>query len=251
MKDPAFLFYPGDWQGGTMHMTHLEKGCYMDLLMLQFNRGKFTEAQAKHMLQSSFDVAWATIQEKFKCENGLYWNERLYLEKEKRAKFTESRRNNAKRVTDDNASEKHMLKDMDEHTDKRMEDENINSNSIGIGGVGEKPISSPTSIKKPLSERKEDFKQTLVPYVEKYGRDMLNEFFKYWTESNKSETAFRYEGQKFWDLSKRLTTWHKNQKTEKTEFASNSAPAPTAQMQLGRGGITFTPRNHVTNENDI
>jgi len=110
---------------------------------------------------------------------------------------------------------------------------------------------TPPPTKKSLSERKEDFKQTLVPYVEKYGRDMLNEFFKYWTESNKSETAFRYEGQKFWDLSKRLTTWHKNQKTEKTEFASNSAPAPTAQMQLGRGGITFTPRNHVTNENDI
>jgi len=230
-----------------MHMTHLEKGCYMDLLMLQFNRGKFTEAQAKHMLQSSFDVAWPTIQEKFKCENGLYWNERLSLEKDKRAKFTESRRNNAKRITDEVASEKHMLKDMDEHTDKRMENEN--ENRLGIGGVGEKPTPPPT--KKPLSERKEAFKQTLTPHLEKYGRDMLNEFFKYWTESNKSGTSFRYEGQKFWDLPKRLATWHKNQKTDKTEFASNSAPTPTTPMKMGSGKIVFTPRNHAISENDI
>ena len=25
-KDPAFLFYPGDWLGGTMGMTLEEKG---------------------------------------------------------------------------------------------------------------------------------------------------------------------------------------------------------------------------------
>ena len=60
-----------------MHMTHLEKGCYMDLLMLQFNRGKFTEAQAKHMLQSSFDLAWPTIQEKFVCEDGNIFHAKL------------------------------------------------------------------------------------------------------------------------------------------------------------------------------
>jgi len=107
-----------------MHMTHLEKGCYLDLLMLQFNRGKFTEAQAKHMLQSSFDLVWSTIQEKFICENGLYWNQRLATEKEKRSKFTESRRNNATKEKEDKPSEKHML----QHTHNRMEDENINEN---------------------------------------------------------------------------------------------------------------------------
>ena len=93
-KDPAFLFYPGDWQLGTMHMTLLEKGAYMELLMLQFARGKFTEAQAKHMLNGSFDLVWATVKDKFKFEDGFYWNQRLLEEKEKRKKFTESRRAN-------------------------------------------------------------------------------------------------------------------------------------------------------------
>ncbi|MHA2039809.1 MAG: hypothetical protein ACW98X_25615, partial [Promethearchaeota archaeon] len=38
-KDPAFLFYPGDWLGGTMLFSRAHKGAYMDLLMAQFNNG--------------------------------------------------------------------------------------------------------------------------------------------------------------------------------------------------------------------
>jgi uncharacterized protein YdaU (DUF1376 family) len=123
-KDPAFLFYPGDWIQGTMHLTFLEKGCYMELLMLQFNRGKFTIEQAKHMLQSSFEVAWPTISEKFVYQDGFYWNERLALEKEKRSKFTESRRNNGKVEKNKEATNKHMLTHMDNHM------ENVNKDVI-------------------------------------------------------------------------------------------------------------------------
>ena len=121
-KDPAFLFYPGDWNLGTMHMTLLEKGCYMELLILQFAKGKFTQAQAKHMLNGSFDLAWANISEKFKTDGTYYWNERLRVEKEKRQKFTESRRNNGSIEKTFKKRPKHML----EHMDKHMEDENIN-----------------------------------------------------------------------------------------------------------------------------
>jgi uncharacterized protein YdaU (DUF1376 family) len=157
-KDPAFLFYPGDWQGGTMHMTHLEKGCYIDLLMLQFNRGKFTEAQAKHMLQSSFDLVWATLQEKFICENGFYWNERLAIEKGKRSKFTESRRNNASKEKEALASEKHMLNHMDNH----MENENKDKNKDLI------------KEEKPKIEK--DPKPTLEEFIAYYKSELEKEF---------------------------------------------------------------------------
>jgi uncharacterized protein YdaU (DUF1376 family) len=120
-KDPAFLFYPGDWTLGTMHMSLLEKGAYMELLMLQFSRDKFTEAQAKHMLNGSFDLVWATISEKFKTDGEYYWNERLEKEKQRRARFTESRRNNA--LTPKNNNE-HKA----EHMQKHMENENENEN---------------------------------------------------------------------------------------------------------------------------
>lgn len=143
-KDPAFLFYPGDWNLGTMHMNLLEKGAYIELLMLQFSRGKFTLAQAKHMLNGSFDLAWPTIKEKFKNEGEFFWNERLELEKFKRSKFTESRRNNGskgketkvktkKKRSTSLASEKHMLR----HMENENENENKDINTIEKGGQGE------------------------------------------------------------------------------------------------------------------
>jgi uncharacterized protein YdaU (DUF1376 family) len=134
-KDPAFLMYPGDWNLGTMHMTLLEKGCYMELLMLQFARGKFTYAHAKHMLNGSFDLAWATVKPKFSTDGEYYWNERLKLEVDKRAKFTESRRSNAlikkKTINTDEHMHEHML--------QHMENENINKDiKDKIEGMGER-----------------------------------------------------------------------------------------------------------------
>lgn len=125
-KDPAFLFYPGDWNLGTMHLTLLEKGCYMELLILQFAKGKFTEAQAKHMLNGSFDLAWPTLREKFRTDGTFYWNERLKTEKEKRQKFTESRRNNGS-----------VKKNDSKHMPKHMENVTIDENgTVFKGGAG-------------------------------------------------------------------------------------------------------------------
>lgn len=95
-KDPAFLFYPGDWLGGTMGMSFEEKGAYFELLIFQFNNGKFTEAQAKQVLSiCSASVFQKVIQKFFKT--GLYYeNLRLSEEIVKRKNFSESRRNNAK-----------------------------------------------------------------------------------------------------------------------------------------------------------
>ena len=90
-KDPAFLFYPNDWLGGTMGMSFEQKGAYMELLMLQFNRGHMTS----HMIGQTVGQIWDGIQDKFtKDENGCWYNERLEVEKSKRKSFTASRVNN-------------------------------------------------------------------------------------------------------------------------------------------------------------
>jgi len=100
MKDPAFLFYPGDWLGGTLGMTLKEKGAYMDLLIFQFNRGAFTEKQAIRLL--SDELLWKELKFKFESKNDVYWNERLKYEKEKRIAFTESRRRSRLKSNEDN-----------------------------------------------------------------------------------------------------------------------------------------------------
>lgn len=120
MKDPAFLFYPGDWMGGTQWMTFEQKGCYMELLILQFNTGKFSESQAKQVLSICFDVAWPMLKQKFVFDGEYYCNERLNVEITKRKQFSESRRINglatkkpkkayAKHMEDENRNESYRI----------------------------------------------------------------------------------------------------------------------------------------------
>jgi uncharacterized protein YdaU (DUF1376 family) len=88
MKDPAFLFYPNDYMGGTLGMTLEEKGAYMELLILQFNKGHFTIEQAKKLLNGSFERLWEVLKEKFtEDETRGFFNERLEEEKNKRKNF--------------------------------------------------------------------------------------------------------------------------------------------------------------------
>lgn len=69
-----------------------------------------------------------------------------------------------------------------------------------------------------IETRKQVFLETLKPYISKYGQEMINRFYDYWTETNESGKKFRQESEKFWDLPKRLATWHsRNQKFVKTE----------------------------------
>jgi uncharacterized protein YdaU (DUF1376 family) len=90
-KDPAMLWYPSDYISGTMGMSFEQKGAYMDLLMLQFNRGHMTE----HMIGQAVGQIFGQIQDKFqKDENGLWYNERVDLEKGKRKTYVQSRSNN-------------------------------------------------------------------------------------------------------------------------------------------------------------
>ena len=114
-KDPAFLFYPNDYIGGTMGMTFEEKGAYIELLMTQFNRGHMTS----HMVGQIVGHLWESIKCKFiQDEQGLWYNVRLDLEKERRIAFTQSRRNNIK------GNNQHMKAHMTSH----MEDVNVNVN---------------------------------------------------------------------------------------------------------------------------
>jgi len=133
-KDPAFLFYPNDWIGGTMGMTFEEKGAYMELLMTQFNRGHMTT----HMIGQVVGQIFEKIQDKFiKDEEGLWYNERLEEEKLKRQNFTKSRRNNVsgqnQHTKKEEKIEENMGGHLGGHMTTHMEDENtliINTNKI-------------------------------------------------------------------------------------------------------------------------
>lgn len=128
-KDPAFLFYPNDWLGGTMGMTFEQKGAYMELLMLQFNRGHMTE----HMIGQTVGCLWDDLKDKFiKDDNGCWYNLRLQEEKIKRKLYVDSRLTNK--------SGKNQYTKKDAHMTSHMEDVDVvnNNTTININTVVKK-----------------------------------------------------------------------------------------------------------------
>lgn len=132
-KDPAFLFYANDWLGSTMGMSFEEKGAFMELLLMQFNKGKFTEANARQVLSICSASVWDTVKQKFSTDGTYYWNERLKTEIEKRKNFTKSRRDNALNKKNKQTPKEHMP----QHMENENGNENINGNE-NKGGAGGK-----------------------------------------------------------------------------------------------------------------
>ena len=126
MKDPAFLFYPNDYLGGTMGMTFEQKGAYMELLMLQFNRGHMDGHMIGQVFGQNYAVLWNAIKDKFVLDDeGRYYNIRLEEEQKKRKAFVSSRLNNIEGINQHNKSNSKNGGHMGGHTTSRMENENI------------------------------------------------------------------------------------------------------------------------------
>lgn len=81
--------------------------------------------------------------------------------------------------------------------------------------------------------RREEFYYSLVPHLERYGKEMLRAFFDYWSEMNRQETKMRFETNKTWEVAKRLATWEKKERfdgkpSRAASAAGASAPARAA-----------------------
>lgn len=136
-KDPAFLFYPGDWLQGTMGMTFEEKGAYLELLIFQFNKGKFTQAQAKQVLCICSASVFENVLQKFDTDGTFFWKQRLSEEIERRHKFSESRKKNARGSKNKDSSKKEE-KAYAKHMETETETENKDEYKEEKGVVGEK-----------------------------------------------------------------------------------------------------------------
>lgn len=127
----------------------------------------------------------------------------------------------AKQADKDNDKDNDNVKDKDNVNDK-----DINREREGVIGGEETqqpqlPVPPDGGAPKTstLNERKKEFGQSLVPYVETYGSEMIRDFFDYWTEPNKSKTKMHFELERTWDTARRLRTW-----------ASRERPATAASV---------------------
>jgi predicted transcriptional regulator len=109
-------------------------------------------------------------------------------------------------------------------TNLNKEEEYINSfkeTSTSVEAKKAEQAKKLAAAKAATLKRKEDFYNSLVPYVVRYGKEMIRAFFDYWSELNKSETKMRLETEKTWELARRLSTWANREKVPKEPKKSN------------------------------
>lgn len=90
-----------------------------------------------------------------------------------------------------------------------LQDKKTEKKETPKGGKKEKSLTDA------LERRKRDFGNSLVPFVEKYGKETVRDFYEYWTEPNKSRTKMRYELEKTWDVSRRIARWAAHERVPK------------------------------------
>lgn len=111
---------------------------------------------------------------------------------------------------------------------KNNKNERIKENII-IVSVEE---TSTTQSKKTIDDRKSEFKSWIDPFRETYSREMLNDFWRYWTEIGEKEKKMRFEKERTFGVGQRLATWKKNElkfndngKTNKRGNANRTEPS--------------------------
>lgn len=90
-KDPAVLFYTGDFLNGCTDLTFEERGQYITLLCLQHQKGHLSE---KTIRLSVGSVSVDVLKKFTKDEQGNFFNVRMDEEIAKRNQFIETRRVN-------------------------------------------------------------------------------------------------------------------------------------------------------------
>ena len=76
---------------------------------------------------------------------------------------------------------------------------------------------------KNIEERKNNFYDSLLIYVNEYPKKMLREFYDYWTEHGIKDKKMRFEKEKTFGIEQRLRTWYnRNPK----QYDQNNDPNP-------------------------
>lgn len=102
----------------------------------------------------------------------------------------------------------------DTNTKKGKKEEKENTPN----GVSKKDAALAATLK-----RKHEFGESLIPFMAKYGKEMIRAFFDYWSEMNKTCTKMRFEQQPTWEVAKRLVKWaNKDKNYENNRNTSSS-----------------------------
>jgi hypothetical protein len=174
-KDPAVLFYTSDFLSGTFTMDNEQVGKYIRLLCLQHQKGKLSEKDMLSICKAYDNEIW----DKFKVEDGLYYNERMFNETIRRQKFSESRRNNAKSPKKESIREayaEHMETETENRTITINEDINIDFD--WFWNEYDKKIGEKQKLKKKWNKLTDEERQNAMNYLDLYKQSVPDKQFR-------------------------------------------------------------------------
>lgn len=100
-----------------------------------------------------------------------------------------------------------------------------------------------------IENRVAEFKNSLRPFIEKYGVDMLEKFFIYWTQINKGGRKLHFEKQKTFQLANRLASW-KSRETSSKYPEKKTATKSVVETAIERGESAKEILNELYKENE-
>ncbi len=197
---PYFKFFPTEWLTGNIAYEDLEiQGLFINVCSIYWQRdGNLSIEDVKRRYKKENLIDSLVSGGFIKVENGLisidFLNEQLEAA------------NHISRKNSENGKKSAALKALKLKENSTTVESSLNEN---LTNKNKNKNQSKQEVNN-IEERKLKFADTLKPFLEKYGRDMLSDFYKYWTEPNKSGTKFKQELLKTWDTSRRLETWSRN-----------------------------------------
>ena len=131
-------------------------------------------------------------------------------------------KNLAQNLTEEGQARGNNKKNIEEYYDSSSEEEK--ETSTGVEAKKAEEAGRLAAARAATLARRRKFYDSLIPFVERYGKEMIRAFYDYWSELNKSRTKMRFETEKTWELPRRLATWSNREKkstTRKPNFATH------------------------------
>ncbi|CAB4151798.1 hypothetical protein UFOVP597_35 [uncultured Caudovirales phage] len=130
---------------------------------------------------------------------------------------------------------KQIISENKQTESKMVSNDNVNDNdNDNINENNNLLLKKESKPKKSIDDRKLEFRDKVheIMIVEDIDKIIVKDFFNYWTEPNQAKTKLRFEMEKTWDISRRLSTWVKNNdKFSVNKKVGNYAPETRTDSQ--------------------
>lgn len=241
---PYFKFEPNQWENGNIQICSREdKGLFLDLCSMYWARlGDLPFKLAVQKLCGGNATAFDSLMQEniFSVIDGFvcigFLNEQLEefdntskQNSQNAMQGWEKRRKN-KASSDRNATASNPQSESDAIREEKSKGKKIKEEFL---------LEKETKVN--ISERKQIFYNSLIPFTETYGKVMLREFYEYWTEHGEKDLKFRKEKEKTFGIERRLKTWSTNNFNKNTGNGKQftSASKKPARFSIARAEQTL------------